>query len=108
MGKGVEKGEEDDTPGNGLVEGDGLVEGHDAVEGSRAQPGDEGPADGQEDDARVDVEDQGGSTGNWQGDSDDGARSLKVVRVEEIEEGESKQSDMDHDPQSEKDDSVSC
>lgn len=108
MGDGVDQGEEDDGPGDGLVEGDGLVKGHDSVQGCGAQPGDEGAADRQEDDARVDMEDQGGTTGGWQGDTEDRAGILKVVRVKVVEEGESKEADVHQDPETEEDGTVSC
>lgn len=98
MGEGMEEGEEDDTPGDGLVECDGLVEGYDAVEGGRTKPGDEGPADREENDARVDMKNQSSSTGDRESDADDCTRGDKVVRVEEVEECESKESDVDQNP----------
>lgn len=79
MGEGVEEGKKDDTPGNGLVEGNGFVKGHDAVEGGRTKPGDEGPADWEEDDAGVDMKNQSSSTSDWEGDADDCTRGDKVV-----------------------------
>lgn len=108
MSKSVDKREEDDGPGDGLVEGDGLVKGDDAVEGGGAEPGDEGPANGEQDDTRVDVEDQGSATGNGESDADQGASLYKVVRVEKVEEGESEQADVDGNPESKEDDTVSC
>ena len=108
MGDGVNQGEEDDGPGDGLVEGDGLVKGNDPVQGRGTQPGDQGAADRQEDDTRVDMEDQGGPTGGGQGDTEDGTGILEVVRVEIVEEGESKEADVHQDPETKKDGTVSC
>lgn len=47
--------EEDDGPGDKLVEGDVLVELDDAVEGRLTGQGDEGPADGEEDECDINM-----------------------------------------------------
>lgn len=55
----VHDGEEDDGPGDHFVEGDVLVEGDDVVEWGAPEEGDEVPADGEEDEDDIDVEDEG-------------------------------------------------
>jgi hypothetical protein len=51
----VDPGEEDDGPGDKLVEGDVLVEGNDVVKRRAAGHGDEVPAHGEEDKSYVNV-----------------------------------------------------
>ena len=60
----VDDGAEDDGPGGRLVEGDVLVEGDDVVEGRAAQEGDEVPADGEENEDDIDMEDKCGGSGD--------------------------------------------
>lgn len=64
VGDGVDCGADDDSPGGGLVEGDVFVEWDDVVEWGAAQHGDEIPADRQQDKDDVDVEDEGGGSGD--------------------------------------------
>ena len=64
VGSDVDKGEEDDRPGDHLVEGDVLVKGDEVIERGASEEGDEVPADGEEDKDDIDVEDEGGRTGN--------------------------------------------
>ena len=55
VGDGVDPGEEDDGPGDELVEGDVLVELDDAVEWCLASEGDECSAHWKEDEGNVDM-----------------------------------------------------
>lgn len=79
VGNGVDPGPKDDGPGGGDVESDVLVELDNAVERRLAQEGDEGAADGEEDDADVDMEDKGGRTGDGKGESEGIAGALERV-----------------------------
>lgn len=54
----VDEGEETDAPGDGLVEGDVLVERNVRVERRAPEQRDEVPADGQQDERHLDVQDQ--------------------------------------------------
>lgn len=56
---GVDPGEEDDGPRRRDVEGDILVELDDTVQRCLPGDGDEGPADGEEDQGDIDMEDEG-------------------------------------------------
>jgi len=62
--KRVDPGEEKNRPGDQLVEGDVLVELDDPVQGRLAGQRDERSADGEQDEGDVDVEHQGGRSGN--------------------------------------------
>jgi hypothetical protein len=55
MGDSVNPGEEDDSPGDQLVECDILVEGDDVVQGCATSHGDEVPAHGEENEGYVHV-----------------------------------------------------
>lgn len=54
------------------------------------------------------MENQGGSTSDGEGDTDDCTRGDKVVRVKEVKECESKEADVDHNPETKENDPVSC
>lgn len=54
----VDKGEEDDRPGDHLVEGNVLVKGDDVVQCGSAQQGDKVPADGEQDENDIDMQDE--------------------------------------------------
>ena len=60
----VDDGPEDDRPGDHLMESDVLIEGDNVVERRAPEDGDEVPADGEEDEDHVDMQDQGSRTGN--------------------------------------------
>ena len=62
VGDDVDDREDDDGPGDGLVERDVLVEGDERVQGRAAQQGDEIAADREEDERSIDVEDECGRT----------------------------------------------
>lgn len=54
----VDDGEDDDGPGDGLVERDVLIERNERAKRRAAQDGDEVAADGEEDERDIDVEDE--------------------------------------------------
>ena len=60
----VDDGEDDDGPGNRLVERDVLVERNERVERGPAEERDEVAANGEQDERNVDVEDESSCTGN--------------------------------------------
>jgi hypothetical protein len=64
VGENVHDGADDNGPGCGDVECDVLVKGDDLVERSAAEEGDKVAADGKENENDIDVEDQGGRTGD--------------------------------------------
>ena len=64
VGDDVNDGEDDDGPGDGLVERDVLVEGDKRVQGRAPEERDEVTADGEEDEGNVDVEDESSCTGD--------------------------------------------
>lgn len=61
---GVNQGAGGDGPAGGLVEGDVLVERDDVVQRGAPEHGDEVPADGQEDERGIDVQDERCRTGD--------------------------------------------
>jgi hypothetical protein len=67
MGEDVHDGADDNGPGCGYVQGDILVKGDDLVKRGAAEEGDEVAADGKEDEDDIDVEDEGGRTGDGYG-----------------------------------------
>lgn len=79
VGDGVDPGEEDDGPGDKHVEGDVLVELDNAVQRGSAQQRDEVPADGEEDEGNVEVEDQGSRTRDDESHTKLSARLRHVV-----------------------------
>lgn len=60
----VDDGEDDDGPGDGLVERDVLVEGDERVQRGPAEERDEVAANGEQDERNVDVEDERSGTGD--------------------------------------------
>lgn len=64
VGDNVHDGEDDDGPGNGLVERNVLVEGDERVQGRAAQQRDEVAANWEEDERDIDVEDERSGTGD--------------------------------------------
>lgn len=90
MGNGVDPGPEDNGPGGDDVEGDVLVELENSVERRLAQQRDEGSADGEEDDADVDVKNQRGRTCNDESEAKVSTRGFETffLRVMDAGEGE--------------------
>lgn len=74
VGDDVDDGADDDGPTGGFVEGYVFVEGDDIVEGSATDEGDEGAADGEEDESDVDMEGESGGTGDGCNGRQDNAR----------------------------------
>ena len=66
VGDDVDDREDDDGPGDSLVERDVLVEGDERVEGRAPEERDEVAADGQQDERNIDVEDErSGTRDRW-------------------------------------------
>lgn len=94
VGNGVHPREEDNGPGRRDVEGDVLVELDDAVERSLSKERDEGSADGEEDDADIDVEDQSGRSSNDEGEAKGGSRCRQAVLETVVDAGKGKDEGM--------------
>lgn len=60
----VDDGPKDDRPSDHLMESDVLIEGDNVVERRAPEDGDEVPADGEEDEDHIDVQDERSRTGN--------------------------------------------
>ena len=52
------------------------------------------------------MENKGGATSHWEGDADNGASGYKIVRIKVIEEGETKETNMNQDPNAKEDGSI--
>ena len=64
VGDSVNYRPEDNGPGSGLMEGDILVEGNDVVQRCSAQHGDEVPANREQDEGSINMEDESSSAGD--------------------------------------------
>lgn len=79
VSNGVSPGEKHNRPGRRDVEGDVLVELDNAVQGSLSEQRDEGSADGEENDADVDVEDQRRGSSNDECEAKDASSCRQAV-----------------------------
>jgi hypothetical protein len=62
VGQNMDNGEKDDRPSRGLMESDVLVERNDVVQWCPTEKGNEVPADGEEDEGDINVQNKGSST----------------------------------------------
>lgn len=95
MGNGVRPGEEDDGPGDELVEGDVLVELYNAVQGSLTGQRDERAADGEQDHCNVEVKSQSRRSGNGVCDSECRSCTCEVVFDLVVHKSKSEDHSMD-------------
>lgn len=79
MGNSVNPGPENNRPGSNDMKADVLVELDDSVEGRLSKHGNEGSADGEQNNGDVDMENEGGGTGNYKSEAKVVARGLKTL-----------------------------